>query len=70
VTFLNVERAERQPDGNRTVGAPPRLLCYLGFKIAPASENTQGSGGSKFLLASAQKIGRTEAHCRRTDPGS
>jgi hypothetical protein len=41
------------PNVNTTVGAPRRLLCYLECKIAPASESTQGSGGSKFLLTSA-----------------
>ena len=41
------------PNINRTVGAPPRFLCYLACKIAPASENTQGSGGAVFLLANA-----------------
>jgi|NGEPerStandDraft_6_1074524.scaffolds.fasta_scaffold248193_2 hypothetical protein len=41
------------PNINRTVGAPPRLLCDLACEIAPASENTQGSGDSVFLLANA-----------------
>jgi hypothetical protein len=36
------------PNINRTVGAPPRLLCDLACKIAPASETTQGSGGWRF----------------------
>jgi hypothetical protein len=48
------------PNINRTVGAPPRLLCYLARKIAPASENTQGSGGSRFARQRRKMI-RTEA---------
>jgi len=47
------EQDRLEPNLNRTVGAPLRLLWYLGFEIAPASENTQRPRGSKILLAGA-----------------
>src|ERR1019366_10200853 len=45
-----------EPNVNRTA-ARPTLLSYLGFIIAPASENTQGSRGSKVFPASAPRNG-------------
>ena len=55
------------PNINRTVGAPPRFLCYLACKIAPASENTQGPGGSRALLASTPKHGSCRGALGRSE---